>query len=430
MSEKWRRRVPRAIPGRLGIAIVLAAAMAVAAGCGDSGGGSSAADTTPASTGAPSTTSTSTGSGTSTAPATGDSSEDQVAAETRQKVSATLADLVKKSESQPSKMDFPALTSSPCRPPKKVAAGEITVGWSYPGRTNTAEVEFADSTTWYLQHHPDVKKVYVENGQENPSTQVSQIQSLVSRKVDLIIADPATTAVSVALGQACRAGVAVVVADRSVTEGTPVTATLYADEVQDGYNTGKFIVDALQGQGNVVILGGIPGNGVTEQRNSGAKMAFEEAPGIKLLATGFTSYDPAKGREIMAQYLAKYPKIDAVWSDAGPQAIGAIQALQAANRLDEVKMIAGGQFNGFLKVCAKMKLPCSGSTIAMDFGLLEAQLGIDIIEGKYLPKGNVTAPLTVIPPDQIDDYVREDLPDSYWATNLIPMSVIEQIFHE
>ena len=314
-------------------------------------------------------------------------------------------------------------------PAEEVAPGQLVVGWSYPGRTNTAEVEFADSTTWYLQNNPDVKTVYVENGQENASTQISEIQSLVARGVNLIVADPATEAVSPALAQACRAGVAVIVADRSVTTGTPITASLYADEVQDGYNGGQYIVKALHGHGDVVILGGIPGDGVTEARDAGAKLAFKHAPGIHLVAVGYTSYDPATARTLMAQYLSKYPNIAGVWGDSGLQLPGAILALQAAHRLKQVKMFAGGQVNGFLVECVKMKLPCSGSTIAMDFGMLEAQLGIDVVEGKYTAKGNVVAPLTVIPPGQVSKYAQPSLPGSYWATNLIPISVIKKIFH-
>ena len=351
-----------------------------------------------------------------------------VAGQTRTKVEAELKTL-EAASTKPTKSKFAPLINSACRPPKKVAPGKLVVGWSYPGRTNTAEVEFADSTTWYLENNPDVKTVYVENGQENASTQVSEIQSLVSRGVDLIVADPATEAVSPALAQACRAGVAVIVADRSVTNGTPVTASLYADEEQDGYNGGMFIVNALHGKGNVVILGGIPGDGVTEQRDGGAELAFKTAPGIHLVAVGYTSYDPATARTLMAQYLSKYSSIQAVWGDSGLQLPGAILALKAAHRLGQVKMFAGGQVNGFLVECVKMKLPCSGSTIAMDFGMLEAQLGIDVVEGKYLPKGNVVAPLTVIPPNQVTKYAQPSLPASYWATNLIPISVIKKIFH-
>ena len=242
--------------------------------------------------------------------------------------------------------------------------------------------------------------------------------------------NPATTAVSPAVQQACDAGIPVIVYDRFVEPDTDITASMYADEVQDGYNCGQAIVEALGGNGDVVILGGIPGIGVTEDRMEGARQAFAEAPGINVLAEGFSDYDPAKGRQVMEEWLQKYDQIDAVWSDSGIQAVGAIDALEEAGRLDEVKMIAGGQFNHYLRLWNELGFPGCGSTISSDTGILAAQLGIDIVRGKYLPEANIPGPLVVISQDTLPDYYRPDLPDSYWASDHLPDSVLKEIYAE
>ena len=237
-----------------------------------------------------------------------------------------------------------------------------------------------------------------------------------------------TTAVSPAVRQACNRGLVVVVYDRFVTSGTPFTASMYANEVQDGYNGGQAIVKALRGKGNVVIIPGIAGAGVTEDRVKGAKMAMAKAPGITILGLAYSDWDPAKGRKIMEQFLTKYPKIDAVWSDSGVQAVGIIQALQGAKRLNQVKIIVGGQLNGYLKLWKTLGFTGYGSTISTDVGILSAQLAIDIAEGKYKPKANVPGPLVVISQKTLAKYVRTDLPDSYWATQVLPNSVLKKIF--
>ena len=131
----------------------------------------------------------------------------------------------------------------------------------------------------------------------------------------------------------------------------------------------------------------------------------------------------------MEHFLTKYPKIDAVWSDSGVQAVGIIQALQSANRLKSAKLIVGGQANGFLKLCHNLKISCYGSTISTDVGILASQLAIDAATGKYKPSANVPAPLVVIDQAQLKDFVRLDLPDGYWATQVLPGSVLKTIFH-
>ncbi len=117
-----------------------------------------------------------------------------------------------------------------------------------------------DGGVWFLENHPDVGEVIATDGEENPDKQISDIQSLIAQDVDLLVVNPATTAVSPAVQQACDAGIPVIVYDRFVEPDTNITASMYADEVQDGYNCGSAIVEALGGEGNVVILGGHPGH--------------------------------------------------------------------------------------------------------------------------------------------------------------------------
>lgn len=324
---------------------------------------------------------------------------------------------------------WPSSLSSPCQNPKTHPDGKLVVGFSYSSRANPWQVQNAIGSLWYLKHNSAVAKVYGANGEENPSKQISDIESLISKNIDVLVVDPATSSVSPGVREACMRGITTVVYDRFVTAQTPTTANMYANEVQDGYNGGEAIVKALGGKGNVVIIPGIPGAGVTEDRVKGAKLAFAKAPGIKVLGTAYSNWDPATGRKIMEDFLTKYPKIDAIWSDAGVQAVGIIQALKESGRLKSAKLIVGGQANGFLKLCHNLKISCYGSTISTDVGILASQLAIDIATGKYKTKVNVPAPLVVISQAQLKDYVRLDLPDSYWATQVLPNSILKTIFH-
>lgn len=323
---------------------------------------------------------------------------------------------------------WPAAGQSPCAHPKKTAGGQLTVGFSYSSRANPWQVQNAAGAVWYLKHNPSVKQVLATNAEEDPSKQIADIQSLIAHGVDLLVVDPATTAVSPAVRQACERGIPTIVYDRFVTNGTPFTASMFANEIQDGYNGGQAIVKALHGAGNVVIIPGIAGSGVTEDRVKGARMAMAKASGVKVLGLAYSDWDPQKGRSIMEQFLTKYPKIDGVWSDSGVQAVGILQAIQAAHRLNDVKIVVGGQENGYLKMWKQLGITGFGSTISTDVGVLASQLGIDIVSGKYTPHGNVPAPLVVIDQSHLSDVVRPDLPDSYWVTQVLPKSVIDAMF--
>ncbi len=340
----------------------------------------------------------------------------------------TLSGLLALEGSADVRSDWPVINESSCYPAAQVTDRPLVVGYAYAERGNTWQVQNGDGGTWFLENHPDVGEVISLDGEQNPDKQIADVQSLISQEVDLIVLNPATTAVSPAAQQACDAGIPVVVYDRFVEADTDVTATLYADEIQDGYNGGKAIVDELGGEGKVVILGGIPGIGVTEDRMEGARIAFAEASGIEVIAEGFSNYDPATGRQVVEEWLLAFDQIDAIWSDSGLQATGAVEALQEAGRLDEVKMIAGGQFNRYLRMWSEIGFKGYGSTISSDVGMLAAQLGIDIVRGRVSPQANVPGPLVVITQDTLDQYYRADLPDEYWASDHLPDSVLREIY--
>jgi ribose transport system substrate-binding protein len=345
--------------------------------------------------------------------------------------SATKAQLasLEKARIKPKTAWPPIPANTACRHPKIVKPGHLVVGFSGPGLDNSAVVQIAVTTEAYLQSSPEVKKVIAANAEENPSKQISDIQSMITQGINLLIADPATLAASPGFNLACQAGITVVTYDRFLTAGTGVTATMYADEIQDGYNEGQAIVKALHGHGNVIMIGGLPGIGVSSDRIAGGQLAFKGHPAIKVLGVAYSNYDIATAKTEMLEFLAKYPKIDAVWADSGIQSIGVIQALEETHRLNQIKMLTGGQLNEYLKAWSQAKFHGFGSTISMDVGFIAAQLGIDIATGKIpAPSKNIAAPLEVIDQAHLHDYVRPAFPDSYWATSLVPLSVLKQVF--
>jgi len=92
-------------------------------------------------------------------------------------------------------------------------------------------------------------------------------------------------------------------------------------------------VKQLNGKGNVIVLGGTPGNPTSAAMAEGWKAVFDKHPGIKVLEGPVdTNWDPAEAQRVMASMLAKYPQIDAVMSDYGLGSMGALRAFVAAGR--------------------------------------------------------------------------------------------------
>jgi ribose transport system substrate-binding protein len=183
---------------------------------------------------------------------------------------------------------------------------------------------------------PNIKKVLYTDANGDAQKAISDINGLVAQGVNAIIIWPdAAQALLPAVKKATAAGVAVVPYIGSIggTPGVDYTAEVNEDVIAEGESYADFITKALNGHGNVVQLGGIPGNSYSLTITDGIKKSFAKSPGMKLLAGPVdTNWTPAQTQKVMAGLLTKYPQIDGVISDYGGGSVGAVRAYLAAGK--------------------------------------------------------------------------------------------------
>ena len=215
--------------------------------------------------------------------------------------------------------------------PIKVALSD---GWGENGWRKITRAEFEDEAA----KCPNITETRYTNGQGNPQKQISDIQGLIAQKFDVIILYPdGGEAIIKAMNQATQAGVAVVPYD--LGEGFPGTlgedylVITTESVVGVGATLAEWTVKQLGGKGNIIVLGGTPGNPTSAAMAVGWKSVFDKHPDIKVLEGPLdTNWDPAEAQKVMAGMLAKYPQIDAVMSDYGQGSMGALRAFVAAGR--------------------------------------------------------------------------------------------------
>jgi ribose transport system substrate-binding protein len=171
-----------------------------------------------------------------------------------------------------------------------------------------------------------------------PEKQIADIGALVAQHFDVILvyADGAA-AINKAMRDAMKAGVVVVLYD----DGNPSTTVpgrigreyvdrATEDQVEVGRQFAQWLAKTLNGKGNVLIYGGTPGNPQTAAQEVGWKAVFKKYPGIKVLEGQpvVTNWDPALAQQKTAALIAKYPKIDGIYSET----TGPIRAFLAAGK--------------------------------------------------------------------------------------------------
>src|SRR5215216_3080385 len=105
-----------------------------------------------------------------------------------------------------------------------------------------------------------------------------------------------------------------------------------SDDDEQGRLQGEFMVKALNGAGNVVMMSGVSGNSAFINRAKGFQDYVAKHPGIKILSEQWTPNATDRGLKLMEDWSQTFPKIDGVYSGADRLAIGAAQALLAQGK--------------------------------------------------------------------------------------------------
>lgn len=186
---------------------------------------------------------------------------------------------------------------------------------------------------------PNIKEVRYTDAQGSVEKQISDITGLASQGFNVIIVYPdGGESLLRAMSQATKMGAKVVPFYGGTSypgkAGRDYVTMVTADQQTEGKMAAEWIVERLKGEGNVIYLGGTPGATSVKSTFDGAMSVFKDHPGIKLLEPGpvTTNWDRAQYQKVMTSLLAKHPKIDAVMSDYGIGAMGALRAYEAAGR--------------------------------------------------------------------------------------------------
>lgn len=176
--------------------------------------------------------------------------------------------------------------------------------------------------------------------EEQTDTQLGQVENFISQGVDAIIVIPVDTDATGPMTEAAqKAGIPLVYVNRrpaDLPSGIPYVGSdsLYAGTVEM-----QALADLAGDKGNVVILIGDPANEAAVLRTKGCKDVAAER-GMTVTKEQAGNWYRDQGLEIMENWLQSGDQIDVVCANNDEMALGAIEALKNANKLDQV--LVGG----------------------------------------------------------------------------------------
>jgi len=218
-------------------------------------------------------------------------------------------------------------------------AGDITIGYAGPTLTNAFFVGLEKGVKDGAAQQGFKLKETNANG--DASQQFNDAVNLLNQGVDVLVLTPIdSNGITPAVQQANQKGVPVFTLDRGSNGGT-ITSFVETDNVSAGKQAAAWIGEQMTARygtakGNVVDLQGLIGTTAAKSREEGFQAGIKALPGLTVVANQEGGFDQEKSLNAMTNILQAQPQIDAIFGANDDNTVGALRAIDGANRFKPI----------------------------------------------------------------------------------------------
>jgi len=281
---------------------------------------------------------------------------------------------------------------------------------------------------------PLISEFQVNTADRDDAAQIAAIENMISNGAQaLVILAHTPTALVQTVQQARADGIVVVSFDTTVQADPPdpsldLGVTVNEDQVEMGRRWAQWLVEQTGGEGKILMVNGVQGTGVDQERRQGASEVWNENPGITIVEV-VGDWDPGKAQTVTATALAANPDFVGVWCQGGTD--GVVRAFIDAGV--PLVPVAGEAENGFRKQMLEMADQFQGYSIGQTPGLVAVSMraALSLLMGEPVPLA-VSVPLPEVKTDELEAGVNvfPDAPDNFFTATSIPPCGVNLTFEE
>jgi len=264
----------------------------------------------------------------------------------------------------------------------------------------------------------DGVNLQVEDAQNDVAKQLDQIKNFVASGVDAIIVNPVDTSATQAMSDAAAAAkIPLVYVNRepvNVDKLPENQAFVASNEADSGTLETKEVCrlfkEAGKKEANVYVIMGELSNQAAVQRTKDIEevIATPDCSFIKIIDKQTSNWNRDEAQNLMTNWLSTGKKFDGVIANNDESAIGAIQAMKAAN-IDMKSVVVGG-VDATQDALAAMQAGDLDATVFQDAagqgaGALDAALKLS--KGEKV-EHKVYVPFQLVTPANIDKFLKKN----------------------
>ncbi len=179
--------------------------------------------------------------------------------------------------------------------------------------------------------------------ESDTGSQIEVVKGMITRQVDGIVLAPNQKGGLVdSVNEAITEGIPVVIFDSGLDPGPEIVSHVSTDNFKGGQMAADRMAEAIDEQGNVILLRYLAGSESTERREEGFLERIAEYPDIEVVSSDQYAGDNATSAKEKVDQLLQIHGDDlaGIFAVCEPNANGTLEALRNAGLTGEVKLVA------------------------------------------------------------------------------------------
>jgi inositol transport system substrate-binding protein len=255
------------------------------------------------------------------------------------------------------------------------------------------------------ENHPEFEFIYTD-AQSDSAKQINQIENFISRNVDAIVMNPVDTIAAVdIITNVNNAGIPIIIANRTFEGVEEATAYVGSESIQSGILQMEEVAKLLDGKGNIAIMDGELGHEAQIKRTEGNMEIIDQHPDMEVVLQNTAKFDRSEGMKLMENWLNSGTKIDALVANNDEMALGAILALEAAGKLDDVLVAGIDATPAALEAMKAGRLDVTVFQDAVGQGTNSISTAVKAANGEEVE--DVLVPYQLVTPENVDEYIAK-----------------------
>ncbi len=226
-------------------------------------------------------------------------------------------------------------------------------------------------------------KAIIFDSQNDTAKESDHFENIIAGGYNAILFNPTDADGSIAnVRKAKEANIPTFCIDREINSNDVATTQILSDNYSGCVEMGQYFVKKMNGKGKYVELLGILGDNNTWNRSKGFHNVVDNYPELKMVSQQTAEFDRTKAMEVLESILQANPEIDAVFCGNDAMAMGAYQALVAADKADKVMVFGFDGAKDVIDSIHEGKIIATGMQFPKKMARMAAEQADEYIKGK------------------------------------------------